>query len=88
MGRHRIKKYSPEYKRLLKQLRKGGSVTLTFIAVWNSHFAYSGLGINEGAVCEDCLQFIEGECPGNGIPEECMDRLTHDLNKKPLLESR
>lgn len=80
MGGHRIKKYSPEYKHFIKQLRKGLPVTFTF--VWDLHFAPSCIGINGGATCEDCLQYIEGQCPGNGIPEECMGKLTDDLNKK------
>ena len=77
MGRLRIKKRTKETKQAVKKLRREG-----FTEVWKYHFEWSGFGLNEGASCLDCLQYIEQGCPGTGVPEECMDGLWLESSRK------
>jgi hypothetical protein len=75
MGRLRIKKRTKETRLAVKKLRRDGCNE-----IWRYHFGRSGFGLNEGATCFDCLQYIG--CPGTGVPEECMDGLWLESSRK------
>lgn len=54
-----------------------------FMELWDIHFGYSEIGVNQGATCMDCEQYLKGDCEWGWIPELCIQTMVDHVIPLP-----